>query len=218
MKRLRNILLAGAIGAALTASSAAAEGSPETEASPASAEAPAPTQPASETAAPAPVPATPVSPGPAFEEGDSLAPPATKPKDEPSGGTAAGKKPPATKPTPSSEPDGGESAPTAPSTLFSIPSIPGSSCASSGVPPILIPIYQRAAVAYGLGPQGASVLAGINEVETAFGTNLNVSSAGAVGWMQFMPSTWDSYGVDANGDGVPTPTTPKTRYSPRPAT
>jgi len=210
MRRLRNILLAAAIGGALTASSAAAEGTPEaTEAAPASAE--APTQPASETAAPAPVPAAPVSSGPAVEQGDSLAAPAVKPKPGPSGGTAAGKnaEPPATEPTPSSEPDGGESAPVAPSTVFSIPSIPSSSCASSGVPPILIPIYQRAAAAYGLGPQGASVLAGINEVETAFGSNLNISSAGAVGWMQFMPSTWETYGVDANGDGVADPYNPE---------
>ena len=34
------------------------------------------------------------------------------------------------------------------------------------------------------------VLAAINEIETDYGRNLNVSSAGAVGWMQFMPSTW----------------------------
>ena len=46
---------------------------------------------------------------------------------------------------------------------------------ASGVPPVLIPIYQRAAATYGLGPQGAAVLAGINEIETAFGTNLNTS-------------------------------------------
>ncbi len=52
---------------------------------------------------------------------------------------------------------------------------------------MLVPIYQRAAAAYGLGPQGAAMLAAINGIETAFGTNLNVSSAGAVGWMQFMP-------------------------------
>jgi len=211
MRRLRSLLLAAAIGAALTASSAAAEGTPEaTEAAPVSAEAPA--QPASETAAPAPVPAVPVSPGPAIEEGDSLTAPTDKPKPGSGGGTAAGKnaEPPATKPTPSSEPDGGsESAPVAPSSVFSIPSIPGSSCASSGVPPILIPIYQRAAAAYGLGPQGASVLAGINEVETAFGTNLNVSSAGAIGWMQFMPSSWETYGVDANNDGVADPYNPE---------
>ena len=71
------------------------------------------------------------------------------------------------------------------------PRCPPPAAPTSGVPPVLIPIYQRAAAAYGLGPQGPAILAGINEIETAFGTNLNVSSAGAVGWMQFMPSTWD---------------------------
>jgi hypothetical protein len=77
------------------------------------------------------------------------------------------------------------------------------------VPPVLIPIFQGAAARYGLGPQGASVLAGINEIETAFGTNLNVSSAGAMGWMQFISSTWEIYGVDANGDGVKDPYNPE---------
>jgi hypothetical protein len=74
---------------------------------------------------------------------------------------------------------------------------------------VLIPIYQRAAAQYGLGPQGPAVLAGINEIETAFGTNLNVSSAGALGWMQFIPSSWEMYGVDANGDGVKDPYNPE---------
>ncbi|HET7589539.1 MAG TPA: lytic murein transglycosylase, partial [Solirubrobacterales bacterium] len=32
---------------------------------------------------------------------------------------------------------------------------------------------------------------------------------GAVGWMQFMPSTWEMYGVDANGDGVADPNNPE---------
>ncbi len=77
------------------------------------------------------------------------------------------------------------------------------------MPPSLIPIFQRAAATYGLGPQGPAVLAGINEVETAFGTNLNVSSAGAIGWMQFLPSSWAEYGVDANGDGVKDPYNPE---------
>jgi hypothetical protein len=45
------------------------------------------------------------------------------------------------------------------------------------------------------------VLAGINRIETGFGTNLNTSSAGAQGWMQFLPSTWRAYGVDQDGDG-----------------
>jgi hypothetical protein len=52
------------------------------------------------------------------------------------------------------------------------------------------------------------VLASINRIETAFGTNLNVSSAGALGWMQFMPATWKAYGVDANSDGRRDPYNP----------
>ena len=77
------------------------------------------------------------------------------------------------------------------------------------MPPVLIPIYQRAADAYGLGPQGPACWPAINAIETDFGTNLNTSSAGAIGWMQFMPSTWESYGVDANGDGDPDPYNPE---------
>jgi hypothetical protein len=204
MGRLRNILLAAATAAALTASSAAAEEAPsepgaQTEA------------PASETAAPAPIPAPPVSSGPAVERGDTLAPSVAEPKPGPTGGTTPGRtpKPPETDPTPSPESDGASTAPATPGEVFAIPSIPSSSCASSGVPPVLIPIYQRAAATYGLGPQGAAVLAGINEIETAFGTNLNISSAGAMGWMQFIPSSWDAYGVDANGDGVADPYNPE---------
>src|SRR4051812_10921940 len=52
------------------------------------------------------------------------------------------------------------------------------------------------------------VLAGINEIETDYGRNLNISSAGALGWMQFMPATWRAYGVDANRDGVKDPFNP----------
>jgi soluble lytic murein transglycosylase-like protein len=92
---------------------------------------------------------------------------------------------------------------------FTIPSLPTSSCATTGVPPVLIPIYQRASDQYGLGPQGPAVLAGINAVETGFGQNLGPSSAGAIGWMQFMPSSWETYGVDANGDGVKDPNNPE---------
>ncbi len=52
------------------------------------------------------------------------------------------------------------------------------------------------------------MLASINRIETAFGTNLNVSTAGALGWMQFIPSTWEAYGVDANSDGRKDPYNP----------
>ena len=49
------------------------------------------------------------------------------------------------------------------------------------------------------------MLAAINKVESNFGANMGPSSAGAVGWMQFMPDTWLRWGVDANGDGVADP-------------
>jgi cell wall-associated NlpC family hydrolase len=93
--------------------------------------------------------------------------------------------------------------------VLQIPSLSASACAASAVPAQLIPIYQGASAQYGLGPQGPAILAGINAVETAFGTNLGPSSAGAKGWMQFMPSTWATYGVDANGDGIADPDNPE---------
>ncbi len=52
------------------------------------------------------------------------------------------------------------------------------------------------------------VLGAINKIESNFGRNLGPSSAGAVGWMQFMPSTWARWGVDANSDGVADPANP----------
>ena len=73
------------------------------------------------------------------------------------------------------------------------------------IPPFLLPIYQACGTEYGVPWQ---VLASINRIETAFGTNLNVSSAGALGWMQFIPSSWEAYGVDANEDGRKDPYNP----------
>lgn len=73
------------------------------------------------------------------------------------------------------------------------------------IPPFLLPIYQACGTEYGIPWQ---VLASINRIETAFGTNLNVSTAGALGWMQFIPSTWKAYGVDANRDGRKDPYNP----------
>ena len=73
------------------------------------------------------------------------------------------------------------------------------------IPPFLLPMYQACGTQYGIPWQ---VLASINRIETAFGTNLNVSTAGAVGWMQFMPATWKAYGVDANSDGKKDPYNP----------
>lgn len=73
------------------------------------------------------------------------------------------------------------------------------------IPPFLLPIYQAAGIQYDIPWQ---VLAAINEIETNYGRNLSVSTAGALGWMQFMPATWEMYGVDANDDGVKDPYNP----------
>jgi Transglycosylase SLT domain len=73
------------------------------------------------------------------------------------------------------------------------------------IPPFLLPIYQAAGIQYDVPWQ---ILAAINEIETDYGRNLSVSTAGAVGWMQFMPSTWKRYGIDANGDGIADPYNP----------
>jgi hypothetical protein len=73
------------------------------------------------------------------------------------------------------------------------------------IPPFLLPIYQAAGIQYGIRWE---VLAAINEIETDYGRNLNISSAGALGWMQFMPATWKTYGTDANRDGRKDPFNP----------
>ena len=73
------------------------------------------------------------------------------------------------------------------------------------IPPFLLPIYQAAGIEYGIRWE---VLAAINEIETDYGRNLNISSAGALGWMQFMPATWKQYGTDANRDGRKDPFNP----------
>jgi murein DD-endopeptidase MepM/ murein hydrolase activator NlpD len=69
----------------------------------------------------------------------------------------------------------------------------------------LLALWQRAGAAYGIPWQ---VLGAINKIESNFGRNMGPSSAGAVGWMQFMPDTWYRWGVDADGDGVADPWSP----------
>jgi murein DD-endopeptidase MepM/ murein hydrolase activator NlpD len=66
-------------------------------------------------------------------------------------------------------------------------------------------LWLRAGAAYGIPWQ---VLAAINKIESNFGRNMGPSSAGAVGWMQFMPDTWLRWGTDGNGDGIADPWNP----------
>ena len=73
------------------------------------------------------------------------------------------------------------------------------------IPLFMLPIYQAAAIRYGVPWQ---ILAAINEIETDYGSDQSVSTAGAVGWMQFMPGTWLRYGVDALDAGYADPYNP----------
>ncbi len=83
--------------------------------------------------------------------------------------------------------------------------VPGFFIETFRVPPFLLPLYWEAQARYGVPWE---VLAGINEVETDYGLDLSLSSAGAEGWMQFLPGTWSEYGVDATGAGVRDPYNP----------
>jgi murein DD-endopeptidase MepM/ murein hydrolase activator NlpD len=106
-------------------------------------------------------------------------------------------------------------APTAPAFLPSaeIPNAPGSIVLPAGLLtrptlvetrtyPELLGLWQRYGALYDVPWQ---VLAAINKIESNFGRNMGPSSAGAIGWMQFMPSTWERWGLDADGDGLANP-------------
>ena len=77
-----------------------------------------------------------------------------------------------------------------------------SDVSTAGQPP-LVQYYLAAAQRYGLGADGYAYLAAINYVETSFGTDLSTSSAGAEGWMQFEPATWQQWGVSVTSPGSP---------------
>ena len=84
-------------------------------------------------------------------------------------------------------------------------SIPTSSIANFPIPPYLLPVYQAAGAQYGVPWE---VLASINEIESNFGRNAGVSSAGALGWMQFIRSSWARWGTDSDVDGRRDPRNP----------
>jgi murein DD-endopeptidase MepM/ murein hydrolase activator NlpD len=205
----------------LPAASLAAEpGAPEPAAPPA-ASTPAPAPPAAPTTttieAPAPPAAAPQAQAPQVQaqhaQGSTgggtpaSAPRATRTAPSPTGSAGAGAGSTAAGPR-AGKPAISPSALT-PSLPFSLQSsiagVPAFFIESFRIPPFLLPIFQAAGTAYGVPWQ---VLAAINEVETDYGRDLSVSSAGAEGWMQFLPVEWAQYGVDANGDGFKDPYNP----------
>lgn len=65
------------------------------------------------------------------------------------------------------------------------------------------PIYLAAGERFGV---DWYVLAAIHSIETSFSTSSSmISSAGAIGHMQFMPATFKAYGIDGNKDGEISP-------------
>jgi hypothetical protein len=190
MGRIRSAIAATVVGAAIAAPGASAQTTTDTTTTTTTTDPPEP----------------PVQPQPPV----TLPPPSLAPKQKPK---------PQPKPKPSTKapktggtsPSGNENEKGAADTQgASAPPAPltPTACGPVAIPAYLGPIYQAAAQAYDLGPAGPSILAAINEIESGFGQNMGPSSAGAVGWMQFMPSTWAEYGVDADHDGTKDPNNP----------
>src|SRR5579884_2491564 len=67
--------------------------------------------------------------------------------------------------------------------------------APESVPKDQLAVMESAAGTCGLPWQ---VLAAVARVESDFGRNMATSSAGAIGYGQFLPSTWSAYGAGGN--------------------
>ena len=164
-----------------------------------------PAAPVEDAVAPAPTPA----PAPATSDPVDAAPatsttttaPAPRPASRPRRRAAHRRDAVRPAPAPAADPAPRDDAPATvlPADWTSIEPIvlPAFSTADFPVPAELLPLFQAAGAEYGVPWE---ILAAINEVETGFGRNATVSSAGAVGFMQFLPSTWERWGRDADGD------------------
>jgi Transglycosylase SLT domain len=74
--------------------------------------------------------------------------------------------------------------------------------ATGGRPTSYLELFRASAAQYCPGLSW-TVLAAIAQIESADGQNNGPSSAGALGPMQFLPSTWSTWGIDAFGETGP---------------
>jgi hypothetical protein len=82
-------------------------------------------------------------------------------------------------------------------------SLPVDTTPPAAPPTNYLQLFQESAARYCPGLSW-TVLAAIGQIESADGQNMGPSTAGALGPMQFLPSTWATWGIDGFGDiGAP---------------
>jgi Transglycosylase SLT domain len=82
------------------------------------------------------------------------------------------------------------------------PELPVDTSTHGGKPATYLQLFRESAARYCPGLSW-TVLAAIGQIESGFGANNGPSTAGAEGPMQFLPSTWQEWGITAFGEPGP---------------